>query len=320
MLLGQSGFASITLVQHTITPSGTCSSTSNTCTIAVSSTGANHAGVLLAENATGSSVTITSVSGGGTWTRPAACHLFSAASGSINCAYTLSTTASATSITLTWSSATPGFSRISFYEYSSTTTSIIIDAGATAINAGSNATSTTPIGVSLTLTGANDVIVQGIATQGATVSSVAAPYSGFLASSTQFGSSNNLNTASSSPPTWTLSTTNVTLVNGIALTEVPQFTLTVTVAGLGTVTDNFAKISCPGTCSASYTSGSVVILAANPSAGNSFTGWSGTGGCTGTSTCSLTMNAAKAATATFTNLPSSTVLYQGTSFSGGSIR
>ena len=208
------GSATITLVQKTITPSGTCSSTSNTCTIAVSSTGAGHAGVILAENATGSSVTISSISG---WTIPSGCHAFSSAVGSINCAYNLSLAGGVTSFTVTWSSSTPGFSRISFYEYSTTGTGIVLDAGATPISSSTNSTSTTPAGVTLAISGTSDVIVQAIATSGAVVNSVATPYSAFLASSSQFGSSNYLNTSTSPASTWTLSTTSITLVNGIAL-------------------------------------------------------------------------------------------------------
>lgn len=82
-----------------------------------------------------------------------------------------------------------------------------------------------------------------------------------------------------------------------------SFALTVTVNGLGTVTDNTAAISCPGTCSANYTSGTVVTLTATPTVGNTFSGWSGSGGCTGTGTCVLTMSAAKAATAQFNTAP-----------------
>ena len=79
-----------------------------------------------------------------------------------------------------------------------------------------------------------------------------------------------------------------------------NFTLTVTVAGTGTgtVTSNPAGISCGATCSASFTSGAVVVLTAFPADGSTFAGWSGAG-CTGTGTCSVTMSAAEAVTATF---------------------
>jgi len=85
-------------------------------------------------------------------------------------------------------------------------------------------------------------------------------------------------------------------------------TLTVTEAGTGTgtVTSNPAGISCQPTCSASFTSGQVVVLTAVAATGSTFAGWSGEG-CTGTSTCSVTMSAAEAVTATF-NLSSNATL------------
>jgi Divergent InlB B-repeat domain len=79
-----------------------------------------------------------------------------------------------------------------------------------------------------------------------------------------------------------------------------NFTLTVNKAGTGTgtVTSSPAGINCGATCSASFTSGQVVVLTATAATGSTFAGWSGAG-CTGTSTCSVTMSAAEAVTATF---------------------
>ena len=81
-------------------------------------------------------------------------------------------------------------------------------------------------------------------------------------------------------------------------TAVP-FALTVTEAGTrtGKVSSSPAGISCPSTCSASYNSGTVVILTATPGTGATFAGWSGA--CTGTGSCSVTMSQARAVTATF---------------------
>ena len=67
--------------------------------------------------------------------------------------------------------------------------------------------------------------------------------------------------------------------------------------GSGSVSSSPTGISCGTTCSASFSSGASVILTAVPASGSVFTGWSGA--CTGTSTCSLAMNAAKSVTATF---------------------
>jgi hypothetical protein len=76
-------------------------------------------------------------------------------------------------------------------------------------------------------------------------------------------------------------------------------TLTVTKAGTGTgtVTSSPAGISCGSDCSESYASGTSVTLAAAPSAGSTFAGWSGA--CTGTGSCAVTMSAARSVTATF---------------------
>ncbi|TLY24508.1 MAG: hypothetical protein E6K64_06525 [Nitrospirae bacterium] len=56
-------------------------------------------------------------------------------------------------------------------------------------------------------------------------------------------------------------------------------------------------IDCGATCSASYESGMEVTLTATPASGSIFTGWSG--GCSGTGTCTVTMNSDTVVTATF---------------------
>jgi List-Bact-rpt repeat protein/fibronectin type III domain protein len=113
------------------------------------------------------------------------------------------------------------------------------------------------------------------------------------------------------PTSGVLSTTNVRfsadgdVVNrtvtgtGVGSAPTPTFALTVSKAGAGggTVTSSPAGISCGATCSGSFTSGTIVTLTAAPVAGSPFTGWSGA--CTGTGTCTVTMNAARAVTASF---------------------
>ena len=79
----------------------------------------------------------------------------------------------------------------------------------------------------------------------------------------------------------------------------PQRTLTVTPpTGTGTGTITGTGISCPGDCTQTYADGTAVTLAANPTGGSSFSGWSGD--CTGTGPCNLTMNANKAVSGSFT--------------------
>ncbi len=75
---------------------------------------------------------------------------------------------------------------------------------------------------------------------------------------------------------------------------VAQYTLTVTTSGNGTVTKTPDQPL--------YNSGASVILAATPTAGWEFTGWSG-GGCSGIAPCTVTMDADKTVTATFTQIP-----------------
>ena len=104
--------------------------------------------------------------------------------------------------------------------------------------------------------------------------------------------------------TGTAATCAVSMTSPKAVTAtfvaVPTYLLNVNKAGngTGTVTSVPAGITCGPACSASYASGTVVSLTATPTAGFSFSGWSG--GCTGTATtCTTSMIAAKTVTATF---------------------
>ena len=72
-------------------------------------------------------------------------------------------------------------------------------------------------------------------------------------------------------------------------------TLTVVVAGTGTVTSDVGGINCGATCSAVLNKGTVVTVTAN---GTGFTGWSG-GGCSGTGTCRVTLTTDTTVTASF---------------------
>ena len=75
-------------------------------------------------------------------------------------------------------------------------------------------------------------------------------------------------------------------------------TLTVTVAGAGTVKSNPIGITCPGTCAYTFASGTTVTLTATATTGNVFAGWSGA--CTNaTGTCAVSLTTAKSVTATF---------------------
>ena len=81
-------------------------------------------------------------------------------------------------------------------------------------------------------------------------------------------------------------------------TATPNYSLTVTKSGTGTVSSLPAGISCGSGCSASYASGTSVTLTAAAGTGYEFTGWGGA--CSGTAaTCTVSMTAAKSVTAAF---------------------
>ncbi len=80
-----------------------------------------------------------------------------------------------------------------------------------------------------------------------------------------------------------------------------SFVLAVTKSGTGsgTVSSNPGGISCGSTCQATYAAGTSVSLTAAPASGSTFGGWGGA--CSGTATtCTVSMNAARSITATFT--------------------
>jgi C1A family cysteine protease len=78
-----------------------------------------------------------------------------------------------------------------------------------------------------------------------------------------------------------------------------NYALSVVKAGTGTglVISSPSGINCGTSCSATYSSGTQVTLTATPDSGTTFAGWSGP--CTGTATCTVTMDAARSVTATF---------------------
>jgi hypothetical protein len=76
-----------------------------------------------------------------------------------------------------------------------------------------------------------------------------------------------------------------------------QITLTVTVAGTGSVSSNPAGIACPGDCTENYSQGTSVTLAPFPGAGSNFVSWSGA--CSGAGLCTVAMTASKSVKATF---------------------
>ena len=86
--------------------------------------------------------------------------------------------------------------------------------------------------------------------------------------------------------------------NFAALAPSPSYILTVTKSGPGTASSSPSGITCGSTCSASYAGGTVITLTAVAGHGARFKGWTG-GGCTGTGTCTVTLNTNVSVTGSF---------------------
>ena len=154
----------------------------------------------------------------------------------------------------------------------------------TVTRAGSGAVTSTPAGIKCGST------CVATFTAGTTVSLTATPAAGWVFTGWSGGGCAGTGSCS-------LTLTTATTV-GATFAPAPV-TLTVIRAGLGsgTVTSAPAGISCGTSCSASFPSGSPVVLTATATGGSFFTGWSG--GCTGTSLCTVSPVSATTITATF---------------------
>jgi Divergent InlB B-repeat domain/WD40-like Beta Propeller Repeat len=98
----------------------------------------------------------------------------------------------------------------------------------------------------------------------------------------------------------------------------PVLTVTKAGGGGGTVTSSPAGIDCGTNCSQPYDAGTMVTLTATPNLTSSFAGWSG-GGCTGTGSCVVTMDASKSVTATFDAKPVLSVSKTGDGAGAGTV-
>jgi len=85
----------------------------------------------------------------------------------------------------------------------------------------------------------------------------------------------------------------------------PTFALTVASSPNGTITSSPGGINCGATCSATFTSGTAVVLTATPSTGFGVGAWTGCDSSTG-ATCNVTVNAARNVSVTYLPLPSIT--------------
>ncbi len=94
------------------------------------------------------------------------------------------------------------------------------------------------------------------------------------------------NTATTSDATFTTAPSNT-------------YTISITPPSNGTITSSDGSISCGGTCSSAFATGTVVTLTETPASGYTFSSWGGN--CSGTqTTCSLTLTSGMSVSATFT--------------------
>lgn len=189
------------------------------CSLTVPATGSGH--LLYLEAANTSGAFLGSVSGGGTWVVPTSCQVKGgqAAGNSLSCAYVLSSTSGATSISITMGGTAN--TQFAFYEAATSSGQFAFDVGGTA----TNAASFNPSGVSLSIApSAMDIIFQSIFVSGGTSSISYFPFVRGCSSGCgpqfwngQAASDAILNVSGSAPvPQWANQQNNSTIVSGIA--------------------------------------------------------------------------------------------------------
>ncbi|HEX4133619.1 MAG TPA: hypothetical protein VHY84_03275, partial [Bryobacteraceae bacterium] len=157
---------------------------------------------------------VTAVSGGGTWVHAPNCGA-NTGNNLVDCWYALNSTPGATTITGTVSDS--GLARqMEFYEFSvGSGCSASLDASGSAANNNSSALSQP--GITLPLTGTNDVIVQQIYAN-AYIASISGGYLESTAPNIRAAASS-LNSNSSTAPTWTLASSAAAVMDAIAISE-----------------------------------------------------------------------------------------------------
>lgn len=152
------------LVNTASNPAGNGITCNTTCTLTVPATGSGNLLILVAGDVGNNNAVLSSVTGGGTWVVPAGCQASATTSGTVSCAYVLSSTAAATTLNITMS-ANPGTTNMGFgyFEISRTSGSFLLDTVAAVTRVTGNYL---PTGAGLTLTGTNDVIIHGYAASG----------------------------------------------------------------------------------------------------------------------------------------------------------
>lgn len=180
----------------------TACATGTTCGITVAATGTGNLIVVkLIGDTAGATATLSSVSGGGTYTHCSNCNK-APANGTIDASYTLASTSGATTITLTASASLTAW-RACMEEDSSNTGSIALDTGATPSCSATIATAA-PVSCATTVSGANLVIATAMLWSG-TLSGLSAPCGDFLVANGN-GAGHNLNVSVGTGCSWTPTT------------------------------------------------------------------------------------------------------------------
>jgi hypothetical protein len=231
---GSGAPATITEIQHPATGPTTCGTfggtTTTTCTLQVTATGAGHFGIVtiavLSQSTTPTHITSITDNMGGTWIQPSitsgsGCYFTSVGEsvGTVACAYNLTLAAGVTSITVNWDIFTNEGARLDFREYSFNGASVEFDAAGQFENLG---TVTAPFAWASPsgLTGTNDVIVQVISPCCGTPTGISAPY-GNLNATSFYGSADLLNSVSTTAPTSGSTDPGAFVIGWIAIKELP---------------------------------------------------------------------------------------------------
>lgn len=166
----------------------------------------------------------------GSWVLPgAACQLYSANTGGVDCGYVLSSTAGATLVNVTMSGNTP-YGTVHFREYHTTQPSgFRFDNVGTVLSSGCTSCATP----NLTLTGNNDVLIASGAPGGG-FTAVSAPYGDVLTESyTLSAMGDHLNTSSGTGATITQNANDPAVLYTIAFTDTPPTVATPTFSPAG---------------------------------------------------------------------------------------
>lgn len=206
LLYSLNAVATISLVQSVANT--TCPASGTTCAVSgvqgMVATGTGHLiQVWIFMTTAGVTNTISSVSCGGTFTVDAATNNSDATiGGAQEMAYALISTSGATSCTITTTNAINGGVMV-FSEYSTTTSGFAFDTS----SARTQTTTTNTAGVTLTLSGSNDVVIQAVSPNG-TASAISGTYTSPASFPGGWGYAGSINTASGTAPTWTISSGN----------------------------------------------------------------------------------------------------------------